>query len=893
MSSLALAVNGSKSREVPVEDLQGVPELFQTPPVVHLPTETSPKEKKTGNWLSSLATAAHGRRKRGSQVTDFVGIPDMFLTPPCVPSIKESKPAGDTAITGSPYFEVPPMTEGVAPTLTPSLRKAGKDTRNVQVATPVKTTPQQMLQVVQPSAISKTPSLRHSEDDVVSVQIVSPVQVSRTPFLRSAANQSSVLSNQIPETQQMRFLPSVEPSKTPSLRSSESVETDLRESNEFPSNSGKRPDPQGIKHSMKSPKHNDVEKSEDFFVPNMFTSPKPQPKRYSRRSEGLQGLARLLRTPEGGKKEKNNVSPKLGGIKELLKTTDLTSPNFVGIRALMKTPKVSKQVDPEEHFNSELFAAGEEDPSLQSDDLPDVPIKPIIDSIQAKKEENETKQQTSVRITRAKRSASNNSIEPLSKRSRRTRSATTLDEFSNNDVCPDTKPVQKKTSRQKRKPTTVAPTTPKPFVFTRTQLDPILEVSSPVPLLGISSSQEDQNEIQITSAFDIKRETSPLQSSLPDKDSNQTESLPEAITEEASKSPSDKRRKTKIRKTSVETRLTRSNRGSETSSQPCETKETGKENDETIADISLRRSRRRTTVVKDDKPVSRGGKSRRNTCLSDNLEKSEDIKYSRKTRSRVAEVTFEEESKQTQQKTGDLEEDESSQSSIAEGTDSTTTRRMTRSRRDKTSSSEKDEITKQRSNALEETKETQSKPAKVISNKPDVSDSKGEKDAMIGARRQRDTRKKENKESVICKTTRSSHIEKPAVEERTKNHLEDGAKSSRKTRSKRNNSTSTQKTHEAISDDTSSSQDRDIEPENPKVREPSKRQMKGKDAVQPQGRRSKRSSKQQAELAEVTKIETRGTKRKRQDDSNITVDPEPKRMTRSSSRIQNKSGSRS
>ena len=884
MSSLALAVNGSKSRKVPIEDFQGVPELFQTPPVAHPPTETSPKKQKTGNWLSSLAKATHGRRKRGSQVNDFVGISDLFLTPPCAPGVKESKPTKDTAITESPYFEVPPMTEDLAPTFTPSLRRAGKDTRNVEVATPVKTTPQQMLPVVQPLAISKTPSLRYSEEDVVSVQIVPPVQVFRTPSLRSAANQSSVLSNQSPEKQQMQFLPSVEPNKTPSLRSTESVQTVLRKSNEFPSNSRQLPDPQGIKHLMKSQEHNDAEKSEDFFVPNLFASPKPQPKRYSRKSEGLQGLARLLGSPEDRKKEKNNMSPKLDGIKEMFKTTTLTSPNFVGMRALMKTPKFSKQVDPEEHFNSELFAAGEEDPSLQSGDLSDaVPIELIIiDSTPEKKEENETKQQTSGRITRAKRSASNDLTEPLSKRSRRTRSATTLDDFSNNDVCSDTKPQQKKTSRQKRKPTPVTLTTPKPFVFKRTQLDPIVEVPSPVPSFGISSSQKDQNEMQIASDFNGECETSPLQSPFSDKDSNQTESLSEAITEEASKSPFDKRRKTKTRKTPVKPRLTRSNRGSEASSQPCEAKETGKENDETVADIPLRRSRRRTNVVKDDKPVSRGGKSRRNTSLSDNLETSEDVKYSRKTRSRVAEVTFEEESKQTQRKTCDVEKGKSSQTGIAEDSDSTTTRRMTRSRRDKTPSSEKDEITNQEISALEETKEIQSKPAKVISNKPDLSNSKGEKDVMDGARRQRDTRK----------TRSSSQIEKIAAEERATIDLEECANPSRKTRSKKNSSTSTQKTPNANNDNTTSPLDRDIEPENSKVREPSKGQMKGKDAVQPQGKTSKRSSKQQAEFAEVTKIKTRGTKRKYQDDSNITVDQEPKRITRSSARIQNKSGSR-
>lgn len=883
MSSLALAVNGSKSRKVHVEDLQGVPELFQTPPVVHLPTETSPKKQKTGNWLSSLAKATRGRRKRGSQVTDFVGISDLFLTPPCVPGVKESKPTEDTAITESPYFEVPPMTEDVAPTFTPSLSKAGKDTRNVGEATPAKTTPQEMLQVVQPLAISKTPSLRYSEDDAVSVQIVSPVQVSRTPSLRSAANQSSVLSDQSPETQQMQFLPSVEPNKTPSLPSTESVQSVLRKSDEFPSDSRKLPDPQEMKHLMKSQEHNGVEKSDDFFVPNMFTSPKPQPKRYSRKSEGLQGLARLLGTPQDRKKEKNNVSPKLNGIKEMFNTTTLTSPNFVGIRALMKTPKVSKQADPEEHFNTELFAADEEDRSLQSDDLSDaVPIEVIIiDSTPEKNEENETKQETSMRITRAKRSASNDLTEPVSKRSRRTRSATTLDDFSNNDVCSGTKPEQKKTSRQKRKPTPVAPTTPKPFVFKRTQLDPIVEVPSPVPSFCISSSQKDQNEMQITSAFNGKHETSPLQSPFPDNDSNETESLSEAITEEAPKSPFDKRRKTKTRKTPVKTRLTRSNRGSEASSQPCETKETVKENDETVADIPLRRSRRRTNVVKDDKPVSRGGKSRRNTALSDNFEKSEDVKLSRKTRSRVAEVTFEEESKQTQRKSGDLEKGKSSQTSIVDDSDSTTTRRMTRSRRDKTPSSEKGEITNQDISALEETKEIQSKPAKLISNKPDPSNSKGEKDAMDGVRRQRDTRK----------TRSSSQIEKNAAEERATNHLEECADSSRKTRSKKNSSTSTQETPNATNDNTTSSQDRDIEPENSKVTKPSKGQMRGQDAVQPQGKTAKRNSKQ-AEFAEVTKIETRGTKRKRQDDGNITVHQEPKRTTRSSARIQSKSGSR-
>ncbi|XP_068745580.1 proliferation marker protein Ki-67-like isoform X1 [Montipora capricornis] len=910
MSSLALAVGGVKTRETQLEDFQGLSELFQSPPADQLPAKRSSKKQKAGNWLSSLAKATNGRRKRGTPITDLDGIPEMFFTPPC--DIRRVESIEDPPNSVSPSDEELPMEEALIPTKTPSLTRPGKDTIAVEIATPVNTTPQESLELVQPVALSRTPSLRHSVKDVVSIKMVPPIQVSRTPSLRSDMIPASVVSSQVVETEQSNFQTSIEPSKTPSLRSSGDVQTVLRKSI---GNSRKR-----IENARKSTKHNNaVENYEDFFVPNMFASPKPQPKRYSRKSEGLQGVARLLRTPED--KEKAIVSPKLDGIKEMMNVKDLKSPNFVGLRVLMKTPKSSSSVDDEEeHFNSELFDAKavEEDRSQLSDDSTDVTVafEQVIDLTSPENKMSEANQLVDVDvrplvgITRAKRSAPQDLTEPLPKRSRRTRLANTRNVFSHPKAV-----VKKQTSRQKRKSVAVAQTTPEPFVFKRTQLDPIIEVPSPVRSISISSPEDQASHSQIRTRSGNKMKTEaipPLKSSLPGKFvSSQTESSFDSSTEEITKTRSGTGKKIKIARAPVKARSTRNSRRQDASSLDIVSfkKTTAthiyvaeRDVDETSLNIPIRRSRRTCNIVEEDSSVLENSETKRNTPLSNNLQKSEHIMNLRKTRSRAVEVMNVDLSVKTQKESSRLEDAKTTLRTREKIDGDTSLSRMTKSLRDEENLSEKDWDAEQRNNALEETKSTRRKRNKSGTDELDTTSAKGEDGGLVAVKTRSSMRKRDTEQSVISKT-RSSRAKNVTAEEERKIQLEDcmleEAKSTRNTRSKsanakRNVSSTRRKTRSSNAEDTVPAEDKGIEKEISTVREPSKRQLTETVSCQPQDKGPKRTTKQAKHKQEgqVTAPKTGGTNKRRQDDSSVSNAPEPKRTTRSSTRIQEKLSSR-
>lgn len=832
----------------------------------------------------------------------------MFFTPPC--DIRRVESIEDPPNSVSPSDEELPMEEALIPTKTPSLRRPGKDTI---AATLVNTTPQESLELVQPVALSRTPSLRHSVKDVVSINMVPPIQVSRTPSLRSDMIPASVLSSQVVETEQSNFQTSIEPSKTPSLRSSDDVQTVLRKSI---GNSRKR-----IENARKSTKHNNaVENCEDFFVPNMFASPKPQPKRYSRKSEGLQGVARLLRTPED--KEKAIMSPKLDGIKEMMNVRDLKSPNFVGLRVLMKTPKSSSSVDDEEqYFNSELFDAKtvEEDRSQLSDDSTDVTVtfEQVIDLTSPENKMSEANQLVDVDvrplvgITRAKRSAPQDLTEPLPKRSRRTRLANTRNVFSHPKAV-----VKKQTSRQKGKSVAVAQTTPEPFVFKRTQLDPIIEVPSPVRSISISSPEDDQaSHSQIRTRSGNKMETEaipPLKSSLPGNYvSSQTESSFDSSTEEITKTRSGTRKKIKIARAPVKARSTRNSRGQDASSLDIVSfkKTTAthiyvakRDVDETSLNIPIRRSRRTCNIVEEDSSVLENSETKRNTRLSNNLQKSEHIMNLRKTRSRAVEVMNVDLSDKTHKESSRLDDAKTTLRTREKIDGDTSLSRMTKSLRDEENLSEKDWDAEQRNNALEETKSTRSKRNKSGTDELDTTSAKGEDGGLVAVKTRSSMRKRDTEQSVISKT-RSSQAKNVTSEEERKTQLEDcmleEAKSTRNTRSKsanakRNVSSTRRKTRSSNAEDTVPAEDKGIEKEVSTVREPSKRQLKETVSCQPQEKGPKRTTKQAKHKQEgqVTAPKTGGTNKRRQDDSSVTNAPEPKRTTRSSTRIQEKLSSR-
>ena len=512
MSSLARATNGVKARAKPVEDLEGLVEMFATPPMVDISKDTS-KQQKGSNWLSSLAKATKAPRKRGMAVEDFEGVPEMFATPPSI-SVATPRTTTEDELTSSPEEQDLNLTESLKLSKTPSLRSFGEDTEFVQIVTPIHSshtpslrsinaqtiksavTPEVLLEMKEALMTQKTPSLRSLAKDAVTVEVVTPLQPSRTPSLRSAMQQTSVFSSESPDIK-MEVIKPIAPTKTPSIRSSDQVKAVSAVNVKKPSTSDRKSlGLQGLARLMKVPKEkNAVKNVEDFFAPSVFASPKPEPKRYSRKSEGLQGVARLLRTPgdmgEGAAVE----SPKFDGIKKMMRTEKaVASPNFVGLRALMQTPKDSKRaVDPEEHFISDLFLLPVEDSfqdTVQSVVQGECDKEQDVRAINLISPESEEKtaeasedvsSETVQRVTRAKRKPLEKLPEPVPKRGRTTRAAAKQSSESKKSPS-NLKVVQRKTTTRSKKSSAASlPTTPKPLEFKRTQLDPIIEVLSPLP----------------------------------------------------------------------------------------------------------------------------------------------------------------------------------------------------------------------------------------------------------------------------------------------------------------------------------------------------------------------------------------------------------------------------
>ena len=709
MSSLARATNaGVKTRTTSrMADLQGVAELFLTPPAAQMTAEKS--SKKATNWLSCLAKVTNGPRRRGTPVEDLVGVSEMFVTPPPVNGMSTT-PREVNVVPASPEEQELHMITALKPMKTPSLRSSGKDTTAVEVVTPVQsspkssllsgnnpTTPQAMLEIVEPLEMSKTPSLRQSAEEVISLQMAAPVQVSRTPSLRFAKKQSAVLTSACPAELQLEFVPPIELSKTPSVRSSGDVKAVSRKSVGNPRNGRKSLGLQGIKRLMKSPKQNNtVENCEDLFVPGVFTSPKPQPKRYSRKSEGLQGVARLLKTP-GSEDRAAAESPQLDGIKAMMQTkAKLASPNFVGLRVLFKTPKTTETLDPEEHFSSELFASAkkdsipDKDPSTKSAGRKRRDTKhsiPVIDLSSPETQANTVNKESTARTTRAKRNAPKGLTEPLPKRARRTRATGFQEDEGKPKTSPDTKTAQTKTtSRGKRKPSAVTQTTPKPFVFKRTQLDPIIEVPSPLPSINIAmkgsasplSIRKDDDKAphekrRTRSATQMKAEPkAPLQSSRRGKraetevasssEASTTVEVPENLSfkkrkrEEGGESIGAAKEPVKIEEPKlVKTRSTRRNKVQEASSpnkqesSPVKTRITRSRSsgdsqaknhvvNQSKVNNATRQSRRGTKTVEENVSALEETKSTRSTRSKDALEKSRDSGSTRQTRRNHAEI---------------------------------------------------------------------------------------------------------------------------------------------------------------------------------------------------------------------------------------------------------------
>lgn len=509
MSSLGLAVKDAKTHNAPMEDFEGVAEMFATPPTSLVAAENPPKKQTKGNWLSSLAKVTNGPRRRvGISTEDLTGIAEMFVTPPSVgrftrSSVEKAATPGEQGLHSI---------AAVKPTNTPSLRRC-EDTRDVKVATPEQnsnaslpsvnadgTSSQAMLHVIEPLKLSKTPSLLHSAEEVVSLQFVTPVHLSRTPSLRSAKKQSSIVTNESPALQ-LDFV-SANEAQTVLLKSVGKQRKD-RQSLGL----------QGLRRLLKSPKQtHSVENSEDFFEASLFTSPKPQPKRFSRKSEGLQGVARLLRTPvENGVTTMG--SPKLDGLKALMQETkDFASPHFVGLRNLMRTPKATETVDPEDNFNPELFASAEADSSPAKTDTKPAGQKrknsrlsiPVIDLTSPEAQEKMDKNEDSIaRITRAKRTAPKGLTVPEPKRVRRTRASMQQEKESEPENNP--KAAEKKRSVRVKKNPAANKQTPKRNVFKRTPLDPIIEVPSP----GLQSFDNMQQPVTFTPVTQIEKNEAP------------------------------------------------------------------------------------------------------------------------------------------------------------------------------------------------------------------------------------------------------------------------------------------------------------------------------------------------------------------------------------------------
>ena len=955
MSSLARAANGVKTRATPMEDLQGVAEMFQTPPTAQINGESSSKVQKTGNWLSSLAKAANGPRRRGTPVEDLVGVSEMFATPPCVNKLE--KTSDDSTFTESPGERELNMIAALKPSTTPSLRRSEKDNAAVKVATLVHTPPPQaILEIVQPLALSKTPSLRHSAQEVMSLQVVSPVQVSRTPSLRSAKKQSSVLTNESPDLHLEFSVPPIEPSKTPSMRSSDDVKVVLRKSIGNPRNNRQSLGLQGLKRLLKSPKQNNAaDNCEELFVPGLFASPKPQPKRYSSKSEGLQGVPRLLGSPDNKDKTVATTSPKLDGIKAMMQAKDITSPNFVGLRVLMKTPKSSGTVDPEEHFSPELFASTEGDSSSERDHSSQMISIPVIDLTSPESQESAVNKNvdSTARITRGKRNVPKDLTAPHPKRARRTRSTDDHQDEGKLETCSKPKLTQKKTtSRNKSNPAIIAQTTPKPFVFKRTQLDPIIEVPSPSfsfnapsPLITAEEDKTWQGQRRTRSTTQVNTETKPpLQRYTGRGKCAQSETLfsSGSVGVDARKTRSVKKGNQTVRGKDagaeeeveqpkmVKTRSTRSSQVQKAPSLNCtslvdqEVPSVGetirvdvrknrsvKKGDQTVGSKDVgageeveqpkmvkTRSTRSSQVQKApsldctslvDQEVPSVGETIRVDVRKNRSVKKGDQTVGSKDVGAAAEVEQPKMVKTRSTRSSQVQEAPSLDctSLFDQEVPSAGKTRATRSHNTEGSHAEKHVDKSTITNAPRRSR----RGTKTV--EEDVTVSKDTKST-------RNTRGKELELSPLSRVpprkTRTNHALEEDAKVQPDSCILEETKSTRNTR-RRNTVVKSEDCNTRIARSSRGAkiapeEDKKVHQERSAATVPPKRQMKGKASSEPKKARSTGNAKPEEEEGKITLLTTRGTKRRLEEDTAISPVPEPKRTTRSSTRIQTRSGSR-
>lgn len=853
MRSLARATNGVKTRAISEEDLEGLSELFATPPAVQITRNRFPKQQKSDNWLSSLAKATNGPRKRSVPVEDLEGVPEMFATPPSTNSASDQNERSATVPrlevkteAASPDDQELQMTESLQPTLTPSLRSSGKNAEVLKLVTPIQSSCTPSLRsgkkpatktAVTPSAMlnnveevlkpKKTPSLRNSAEDAITVFVASPVQPSRTPFLRSAKVQSRVLSNECSDLE-LEFVQPIAPSKTPSMRSSGQVKAVSRKSVGNPRDDRKSLGLQGLTRLMKSPKDkNAVENVDDFFVPDMFASPKPQPKRYSRKSEGLQGVARLLKTPKA-QNEVAEDSPKLDGIKTMMQTEKtLASPKLVGLRILMKTPKTcQKGIDAEELFNAELFASPEDDVSQcaaksanrnRKDNKSSITV---IDLTSTKTEAATAKRamesEASPRATRAKRKAPEDSVEPVPKRGRRTRGTAKKGNECETEAPSMPKAAQRKVTSKSKKTTAAAiQSTPKPFVFRRTQLEPIIEAPSPLPSFDDPDAVEKaSNEVRKTrSVTETKSQSkAPLRGS---RRGNRAKAKTQTSLDESSNE--------KVAEKCMTTRSKKSEEVKAAANKPGDAQQDVEEK----ADLKA-----------DDKRTTRGRKVQLNDVAPP-------IK-TRATRTRRAEV-----------------QDEVNSSLVEATVTNQTTRRSRRAAKTIEESVPVSEETKlTRSTGREENHD------KTV-------------DIVPETRWTRSTRKPTHDSNNVDKDIliRSTRGKNPKKGEEAKPKAIEATGAPRSTRLTRGNS----KEKASLEGDNASVQEKTKVPlDNSAKKSRPKRELKGKTAMEPRETRSTRSAKpaeNEVELSEQSVRSTRGMKRNRHDVESVA--PEPKR-TRSS-----------
>lgn len=885
MSSLARATNGVKTRAMSVENLEGLSEMFTTPPAVQITSNNFPGEKHSGNWLSSLAKATIGPRKRGMPVEDLEGVPELFATPPSANTgsdcnrrrSRKSLPSTDEeamvdiinvapletlqvmAETLSPDEPELHMTESLEPTKTPSLRSSGKDTTHIEIVSPIQSsctpslrsgrkqtpksavTPRAMIEIGEVLKPNKTPSLRNSAEDTITVQVVTPVQPSRTPSLRSAKTQSCIQTSECSDLE-LEFVQPIAPSRTPSMRSSAETKAVLRKSVGNPSEDRKSLGLQGLTRLMKSPKEsNSVESVEDFFVPNMFASPKPKPKRYSRKSEGLQGVARLLRTPDA-ENELAVESPKLDGIKSMMHPEkSISSPYFIGLKTLMKTPKnCESHVDPEEYFSAELFASPVQDSSQDAaqsaarggkDKKRSVPvIEPTSSKTKATTAEQSGNivSETLPRTTRAKRKAPEDSVEPVPKRVRRTRATVKQQNESKTETLSNPKAVQKKTAAKRKKNTAaVIQDTPKPFVFKRTKLDPIIEVQSPLP------SFDDAIEITTSSSLiEVAEKAS--------DEERKTGNAPK--TRKQSKAPLRSSRRENRCKAQAETPLEEVTR-EEVAEKYLVTR---RKKNESVREDSTNTGDSQKALVKTTEPKGERKRGTRNT-------------KTRMTRSQRAEIA-------------DVEEEVVNCSFIEEAVNNPAPRRA-RSvqvlRKTKpTRSTGREETHDKAADLVPEIRSTRASRKQVHESKSI------ENDNLARSTRGKHSRKEEVKE--LDKEVTANEIKPPC-----------GARSTRRTRAN-----SAQKT-DFEGDDASLEEKKEVQPDNSSKKPRAKRELKRSTANESRETRSTRSRKPAEDKVEFSEQSMRskvGTKRSHQENAG-TPPPEPKR-TRASVRAQSGSNTR-